>query len=206
MNKATASLPEQRRRESRREEFAAHVRLVEILAELLDPSVFFSSLENRPRSFLAGLLQKRRGVRAGLPDMMFLMCLKPPVFVELKSRRGVPSRVQRQVFAELRAMGADVYVARTVAAAIEALRRSGVPFRRPWDPPPLQPWEGPFVVTDPKQRLPQEPRVAAQRREDQRRWRQRQRERKAQQQWRERLDAYKAARSFEPGQNPDTPR
>jgi hypothetical protein len=178
------TLAAQRRRESRREEFAEQVRLVEMLQELLDPAfMFFSALENRPRSALAGALQRRQGVRAGLPDLMIVAYWKPPVFVEMKSKRGVPSPAQRRVFADLRAMGADVYVARSAAAALEALRWSNVPFRQPWQPPqPLADWEGPFIMTDPNQRLPQEPGVRAERRVAQRRWRQRQRERKAGQQ------------------------
>jgi hypothetical protein len=55
--------------------------------------------------------------------------------------------------------------------------RSGVAFCRSWESPPLAPWEGPFA--DPHQRLPQEARVAAQRRAEQRRWRERQLARKA---------------------------
>lgn len=47
------------------------------------------------------------------------------------------------------------------AALDEASRRSDVSFCRPWQPPQLQPWEGPFA--DPKQRLPQATEVAAER-------------------------------------------
>jgi hypothetical protein len=166
------TLATRRRGESRRAEFAEQALLVDMLQELLDPTfAFFSALENRPRSAWSGLLQKRRGVRAGLPDLMIVVYWKPPVFIEMKSKRGVPSAAQKRVFAELRAMGADVYLARSAAAALEALRRSNVPFRRPWEPPQLQPWEGPFA--DPHQRLPQHPEVAAQRRAAQRAWRER---------------------------------
>ena len=110
---------------------------------------------------------------------MIVVNWKPPVFIEMKSKRGVPSAAQKRVFAELRAMGADVYLARSAAAALEALRRSNVPFRRRWGPMPLAAWEGPFAVDDPRQRLPQHPEVAAQRRAAQRAWRERQRARKA---------------------------
>jgi hypothetical protein len=176
-NGAAETPAAQGRRLSRREEFAEQARVVEKLQELLDPSVaFFTGLENRPRSALAGLLQKRRGVRAGLPDLMIVVNWKPPVFIEMKSKRGVPSAVQRQIFAELRATGADVYLARSAAAALEACRRSNVPFLRPWEPPELQPWEGPFgPFADPNERLrlPQHPEVAALRRTAQRAWRER---------------------------------
>jgi hypothetical protein len=172
-----ASPRRQRRRESRYDEAAQQELLVETLQGprgLLDPAfAFFSALENRPRSAWSGLRQKRRGVRAGLPDLMIVVYWRPPVFIEMKSKRGVPSPAQKRVFADLRATGADVYVARSAAAALEALRRSNVPFRRPWQPPrQLADWEGPF--DDPHQRLPQHPEVAAQRRAAQRAWRERQ--------------------------------
>jgi hypothetical protein len=126
----------QRRRESRREEFAEQARLVAMLQELLDPGfAFFSAFENRPRSLLAGLLQKRRGVRAGLLDQLIVVYWKPRVFIEMKSRRGILSAARRRVFAELRAMGADVYVARSAPAALEALLRSNVPFRQDFQAP-----------------------------------------------------------------------
>jgi hypothetical protein len=175
------TLAVRRRRESRREEFAEQALLVEMLQELLDPAfAFFSALENRPRSAWSGLRQKRRGVRAGLPDLMIVVYWKPPVFIEMKSKRGVLSPAQKRVFADLRAMGADVYVARSATAALEALRRSNVPFRRPWQPPrQLADWEGPFIMADPNERLPQAPEVAAQRRAEQRAWRERQRARKS---------------------------
>jgi VRR-NUC domain len=175
------TLAAQRRRESRHEEAASQALVVEMLQELLDPAfTFFSALENKPRSVWSAQRQKRCGVRAGLPDLMIVVYWKPPVFIEMKSKRGVPSRVQKRVFADLRAMGADVYVARSAAAALEGLRRSNVPFRRPWQPlRQLADWEGPFIMTDPNERLPQAPEVAAQRRAEQRAWRERQRARKS---------------------------
>jgi hypothetical protein len=44
-------------------------------------------------------------------------------------------------------------VAHGARAALMALRLSGVPFKRRWEPPRLQPWEGPF--SDLSRRLPQ---------------------------------------------------
>jgi hypothetical protein len=176
------TLAARRRRESRREEFAEQARLVEMLAELLDPRfAVVTALENRPRSRWSGFWAKARGVRAGIPDLMIVVYWKPPVFIEMKSKGGVPSKTQRRVFADLQAMGAAVYVARSADAALEALRRH-IPFRREWKPAsPLQPWEGPFEFTDSRMRLPQHPEVRAERAAALKQWRQRQRERKAQQ-------------------------
>jgi hypothetical protein len=170
---AAASLAVQRRRESRREEFAEQARLAEMLAEYLDPkTVFWSALENRPISWLSGLLQKRRGARSGLADLMVIASGKP-IFVELKSSRGVASKAQKQVRAELISAGAEWWMARSARVAMMALHLSGVVFGRPWEPPQLEPWEGPFA--NPNVRLPQAPKVAAQRRAAQQAWRERQR-------------------------------
>jgi hypothetical protein len=95
-----------------------------------------------------------------------------PIFVELKSRVGVATKVQKQVRVELLPAGATWWMARSARAAMMALHLSGVVFRRRWKPPRLKPWEGPFA--DPHQRLPQAPDVAARRRAARRRWRARQ--------------------------------
>jgi hypothetical protein len=162
-----------RRRKSRREEWGTQTALAEMLPRYIDPrTAFWTSLENRPRSRLSGLLQKRRGVRSGLPDLMFISAPKV-VFIELKSRSGRASRAQRRTRHELLVVGCEWFMVRSARAALTALHRSGVPFRRPWRPPELRAWEGPFDGSE--KRLPQHPEVAAQQREACRRWRERKR-------------------------------
>src|SRR3984885_11711064 len=152
-----------RRRKSRREEWGAQTALAEMLPRYIDPqTVFWRSIENRPRSWLSGLLQKRRGVRSGLPDLMFISAPKV-IFIELKSRSGRASRAQRRTRHELLVAGCEWFMARSARAALTALHRSGVPFRRPWRPPELRAWEGPFDGSE--KRLPQHPEVRARQRE-----------------------------------------
>ena len=162
-----------RRRESRREEWTEHIKLAGLLDNYLDPScTFWTSLENKPLSMLSGLFQKRRGVRSGLPDVLVVYRHATGIiviFIELKSRRGLASKVQKQIRTEMLPAGAVWWMARSAGAAMMALSLSGVVFRRKWEPPLLQPWEGPFP--DPTQRLPQHPKVAAERREAKRRYR-----------------------------------
>jgi hypothetical protein len=158
------------RRKYRHIEWSEQIRLTRLLARYLPDSVFWSALENAPRSALAGYLAKKRGVKSGLADIMVVHGGRV-TFLEIKSPAGVPSKTQRQVCKELRAAGADWYCVRSAPAALEALRRSNVPFRREWKPPELQAWQGPFA--DPDKRLPQEPGVAARRRVAQRAWRER---------------------------------
>jgi hypothetical protein len=161
----------QQRRKYKHTEWREQILLTELLKKYLADTVFWSALSNAPRSAIAGCLARQRGVRCGLSDIMVVHDGRV-TFLELKSPAGVASKSQRQVYAELRAAGADWYLVKSAAAALVALRRSNVPFRCPWTPPPLAVWEGPF--DDPNQPLPQHPEVAAQRRAAQRAWRARQ--------------------------------
>jgi hypothetical protein len=148
-------------------------------------SVFWTSIENRPRSMVTGLFQRLRGVRSGLPDLMVIVRGLPPIFGELKSPRGVASRVQKKIAAELAAAGCSWFLARSSRAALVALYRAGVPFKGRWQPPRrLEPWEGPFDAAS--RRLAQHPQVAAARRAAQQRYRERKREREGAQQAAER--------------------
>ena len=173
------SLAVRRRRESRSEEWREHIRLAELLAEYLDPAcTFWTSLENKPISAVTGMFQKMRGVRRGLPDVLVIyrdgarLCV---IFIELKSRRGVASKAQKQIRLEMLPAGAEWYMARSARAALMALHLSGVVFRRKWKPPRLQPWEGPFA--DPMRPLPRHRLVAAEQNAARRRWRERLRQR-----------------------------
>jgi hypothetical protein len=137
---------------------------------------FWTSLENKPLTMLSGIFQKRRGVRSDLPDVLVVYRHATGIiviFIELKSRRGVASKAQKQLRLEILPAGAVWWMARSARAAMMALHLSGVVFRRKWEPPAQpQPWEGPFA--DPAQRLPQHPKVAAERQEAKRRYRLRQ--------------------------------
>ena len=174
------------RRKYRHAEAREQIRLKELMTRYLPDNVFWSALSNAPRSAMAGLLAKKKGVRSGLADIMVVHEGRV-IFVELKSPAGVASKAQRQVYLELRAAGADWYLVKSAPAALVALRQSNVPFRCPWTPPRLAGWEGPF--TDPFQRMQQHPEVAALRREVARAWRERQRARKAAKLAAERNDA-----------------
>ena len=178
---AFESLSVRRRRESRREEWSEHTKLAALLEKYLDPScTFWTSLENKPLSMISGIFQKKRGVRCGLPDVMVLYRHATGtvvIFIELKSRRGVASKVQKQLRLEMLPAGAVWWMARSARAALVALYRSGVSFPNKWHcPQRLEPWEGPFA--DPMVRLPQHPQVARERNGAKARYRARLRARK----------------------------
>jgi hypothetical protein len=120
------------------------------------------------------LIQKQRGVRAGMPDVAVLHRRGSRikiVFIELKSKRGVVSDNQKQVRVELLRVGCKWWLARSARAALTALHRSGVVFRHPWRPLQLPPWQGPFP--DPNKKMPWAPGVLAQWRREKREQRQR---------------------------------
>lgn len=176
------SLAVRRRRQLQHEERRLQKALARMLERHFNRScVFWSSLENRPRSAISGFIQKQCGVRSGLPDVLVVFRRKA-IGIELKSRAGVASPAQKRVREEMVAAGCDWWLAgaRSVRAAMLALQRSGVVFRRPWTPssPPAD-WEGPFDLADSKARLPSHPTVAARRKTEKRRYRERVRARKA---------------------------
>jgi hypothetical protein len=79
----------------------------------------------------------------------FLTChRRRPVFVEVKSRVGVASKVQKRVRTEVMAAGAEWWTARSARAAFDGVASLGVVFRRPWKSPELRAWEGPFTEPD----------------------------------------------------------
>jgi hypothetical protein len=81
---ATQSLAVQRRREARREEWTEQTRLAARLPRYLLDGVFWSGLENVPRSAVSGLMQKRRGARSGLRDPVVLLHAGRAALVELR--------------------------------------------------------------------------------------------------------------------------
>jgi hypothetical protein len=133
------------------------------------------------------------GCRSGVPDVLVLLRHANGtrvIFIELKSVRGRMSPAQKQLRDDVLPTGARYYMARTAAAALAALKRERVPFSKTWTPPALEEWAGPFDFDDPTRRLPQHPVVAAERREEKRRYRLRKeiREREAAQPAAERND------------------
>jgi hypothetical protein len=169
---AAIDLAVRRRRESARQEWTEHILLAKLLNEYLDASqIFWSSLENKPRTALSGIFQKRRGVRSGLPDVLVMYRGTGGtivIFIELKSPRGRVSPVQQQVRAEMLRTGVRWHLARSARAALTCLYREGVPFCKAWTPCALEPWEGPF--SDPM-RVAAHPLVRIERREAKRRYR-----------------------------------
>jgi hypothetical protein len=79
--------------------------LAKLLAIYLDPDcTFWSSLENKPRSAISGMVQKLYGVKCGLSDVIVIFRAEAGlrvIFIELKSRVASASQVQKQIRLEL---------------------------------------------------------------------------------------------------------
>jgi hypothetical protein len=155
-----------RRKQSQQHEAREQIKLKAMLEKWLPANCFWSMLENRPRSAMAGMFQRHRGVRSGMPDCYVVYCGKP-IHIELKSPIGTLSKTQREVRLELLASGAIWWMARSAEAAMVALHRSGVGFRaigsiECWQAPTLQPWEEP--TQNPSGRHPSHPELTAKRR------------------------------------------
>jgi VRR-NUC domain len=169
--------PSQRRRQSQQHEAREQIQLKAMLEKWADPNnTFWTMLENRPRSAMAGMFQRHRGVRAGMTDL-YVVYRGTPIHVELKGPIGTLSKTQRQVRLELRASGAQWWLARSANAAMVALARSGVEFRaieqpdgtvERWQAPELADWEQPQQNLG---RHPSHPELTARRREAKRRQR-----------------------------------
>ena len=102
----------------------------------LGPGVMWRMVENRPRSKIAGALQKARGVRAGTPDILLWWLFGRPYSrshgfgaIELKSPTGVPSIAQKAFRDEFYVVGGRWAVCRSIRDVEAALREWGLPLR-----------------------------------------------------------------------------
>jgi hypothetical protein len=119
------------RRASQRQEWTEQTKLAGLLPKYLPAGTFWTALENKPISRVSGVFQKKRGVRSGVPDV-FVLYRGKSIFLELKSRRGVASKAQKQIRLEMLPAGAVWWMARSARAALMALHLSGVVFQRRW--------------------------------------------------------------------------
>jgi hypothetical protein len=157
-------------------EWREQVRLAGLLDKWLDDTCSFATATDPvTSSALSGWLRRRRGVKAGTPDMLIWHRGKS-IAIEMKSRGGRCSPAQRTVRTALLRAGCQWWVCKSARAAMWALKESGVKFRvcvrsdasiERWRQPALEPWEVPR--RDPSERRPMHPRVAAERRDASRR-------------------------------------
>jgi hypothetical protein len=162
----------------RREEWQEQKKLARLLDKWLD--AWWTATDPVAGSAFSGAVRRARGVKPGTPDELILYRGKL-IGIELKSRSGRCTPAQRAEREAILRAGGQWWVCRSANAAMWALYKSGVRFRtivhedgtiEHWRSPRLPAWEVPR--RDPAERRPLAPEVAAQRREDQRRYRERQ--------------------------------
>ncbi|WP_371398544.1 VRR-NUC domain-containing protein [Algimonas porphyrae] len=88
------------------------------------PWTHFPAGENR--KLHVGSKLKRMGLKPGWPDFQIMMPGGRVLFIELKAGTGSLSKLQKQVHAELIAMGAPVSVCASLEAVLIVLKAEGL--------------------------------------------------------------------------------
>lgn len=118
-----------RRAKTRRPEQELQRQIVKALKALLTPATFFYAVPNGGyRRKIEAAILVGQGVRAGVPDLMFIHCGKS-YGLELKAREGKPTAIQVQVHNEMYRAGAAVAIVRSLDEALNALRGFGIELR-----------------------------------------------------------------------------
>ncbi|HEY4808721.1 MAG TPA: VRR-NUC domain-containing protein [Roseiarcus sp.] len=161
-------------------EWSEQMKLARQLDKWLDDTCSFATATDPvASSALSGWLRRRRGVKAGTPDTL-VWHRKRSIAIEMKSRGGRCSPAQREVREALIKAGVEWWMCKSARAAMWALKESGVKFRafvredgsiERWRQPALEPWEVPR--RDPSERRAMHPGLAAKRRDEARRRRER---------------------------------
>jgi hypothetical protein len=113
-------------------EHSLQVSVAHMLELVLDPDkTWWSGLDHAAKlSPRYGAERKRRGIRAGLPDLIFLRKNYPTFGVELKAGKGRLSPEQIETADAWAKMGCMIYIARSLEDIHELLELLGVPMRR----------------------------------------------------------------------------
>lgn len=111
------------------EEWDFQTTVAEFLDLALPAEAFWSSVDMGPaRSKAVGGLRKKRGLKAGLPDMVIVF-RRITLWIEAKAPRGVLSVAQKNVRLALLANGHHWALARTLDDITEACAAVGIPLR-----------------------------------------------------------------------------
>jgi len=98
------------------------------LNHALPEDCFYTAIDHATRSAVEGAEKKSRGVKRGIPDLMFKFHRRT-VWIELKTEKGVVSDTQEDVRAALTRQGDDWHVARSIDDVEAILRSYGLPLK-----------------------------------------------------------------------------
>jgi len=125
----TFALDHVRRKKRARPEDELHIRVARLLDVWLEPGVFWLHVPNGgTRNVIEAVQFKRRGVKPGVPDLIFIHAGKV-TGIELKSDVGRLSDNQRHTQALMRAAGCRIETARSENEVYELLKAFGIPLR-----------------------------------------------------------------------------
>jgi hypothetical protein len=106
-----------------------HEAVASLLDRALPPTACWYSVEHRnAKDAVEGAKRKRRGVRAGIPDITIIYG-RVAHFIELKARAGVVSSAQEGMRTRLTGAGALWAVCRSVDDVVRQLRDWRIPCR-----------------------------------------------------------------------------
>ncbi len=107
-------------------EFEIQVSLVDALRKFAAPDCLWLHIGNgERRDVITGSRLKRMGVRPGAADLLFLRAGTPPLFLELKTSRGVQSESQRAFEAQAITAGCEYKICRSLDHALTLLFEAG---------------------------------------------------------------------------------
>lgn len=111
-----------------RAEDILHASIAKYLTLAEPPGFFWASIENRNNGRNEGGRRKRRGCKAGIPDILTIYQGRV-LFLEVKTPKGRLHDSQRERIPEIEQAGAGVVIVRSVDDVFHALTRTGVPVR-----------------------------------------------------------------------------
>ena len=117
------------RKRNRRTEDKLHVSIWRDLQKVLHPGVVAYSLENRHVGAVEGSMRRERGVKAGIPDMIFHWPHGWCAYIEIKPPKCYPTRSQKHMHELLRTAGIAVGVCHSISEVLIFLRDQGCPLR-----------------------------------------------------------------------------
>ena len=110
-------------------EQSLHTAIMDYLRRTLPESVMPVTLNNNPRSKVAGAIGKRMGVLKGIPDIALIRSISRVAFIEVKTAKGRLSPEQRAFQGWCRDWGVDHCVARSVDDVQDFIEALGIETR-----------------------------------------------------------------------------
>lgn len=107
------------------EEYQIQIAIVRLLEMWCPPNIFWFHPFNKAKDAREGVIAKRMGMVAGVPDLIFFRD-SAAFCIELKTVDGKLSDAQKKAHRRIKLAGIELHVAYGLADAITILRAKGV--------------------------------------------------------------------------------